>query len=53
MINKEWFNNAGYDIEFIPFGNNPENAIDGVVFSIEDYQKIKKALFEKSEQEGE
>jgi len=32
------------DISFIPFGNNPENEIDGYIISIRDFNNIKQSL---------
>ena len=42
---EEDFENMGVEIDFIPFGNNPEDEISGYVFSIEQVDRIRKALF--------
>lgn len=44
-LSKEEFDCLGVDIDFIPFGNNPEDEVSGVAFTHEQLNKIKKALF--------
>jgi hypothetical protein len=45
-MNEEEFELLGTEIEFIPFGNNPEKTVDGVAFTMEEYELIKKLIVE-------
>ena len=44
MITKEEFECMGIDISFIPYGNNPEDEVDGLAFTYEEVNRIKEAL---------
>ena len=47
-MNKEEFEQMGVEVDFIPFGNNPEDEVTGIAFTIAQYEDIKKALFQES-----
>lgn len=47
MITKRQFNKMGTMISFIPYGNNPEDEIDGLAYSYAQVKLIKDSLFDK------
>lgn len=46
-MKKEEFEQMGTEIDFIPFGNNPEDEVTGIAFTTEQYKRIKEALYNK------
>ena len=44
-MRKEEFENMGFEIDFIPYGSNPENEVSGIAYTYQEIKRIKKELF--------
>lgn len=53
MISKEEFECMGVEISFIPFGNNPEDEVEGIAYTFEELGKIRELIgFKKISDSG-